>query len=92
MQEVFEKVGISWQCNVDTEVVHHQAVKIIIKKRVATYQISGITMKQLTEFLNEIDENKRVFTKELDITKSKKIPRAIDVEIKIATMMPKETT
>lgn len=55
-----------------------------------SYQLTGITMKQLTEFLDEIEQNKRLFIKELDITKSKKIPRTIDVNIQIATMMPKE--
>ncbi len=58
---------------------------------VANYQLAGISMKQLTQFLDEIDENQRVFTKELEITKSKKVPRAIDVGIVVATLMPKET-
>ncbi len=90
VQEVLAKVGITANVVVETEVGTRQDENY--SERVATYQMAGITMKQLTELLNEIDENQRVFTKELDITKSKKSPRAIDVGIVIATMMPKEAT
>ena len=49
----------------------------------------GITMKDLTELLQEIELNKRVFTKELDITASSKQPGTIDVSLTIATLEPK---
>lgn len=90
IQDVLEKIGIFG--NVTTGNVTQIARADNYREDVATYQINSITMKQLTEFLNEIDENKRVFTKDLDITKSKKIPHTIDVDIRIATLMPKETT
>ena len=90
IQDVLEKIGIFGNVNAENVVIISRADRY--QEHTATYQINGITMKQLTEFLNEIDENKRVFTKELDISKSKKIPRTIDVDIKISTLMPKETT
>jgi hypothetical protein len=52
-------------------------------------KFSGMTMKDLTELLQEIELNKRVFTKELDITVSPKIPGTIDVTLTIATLEPK---
>jgi hypothetical protein len=58
-------------------------------ENIMSYQIAGISMRQLTQLLSDIDENPRVFTKDLDITKSKKVPHAIDIGITIATMMPK---
>lgn len=88
IQRILQTVGINFTSQSEvttTRLDNYQEVA-------ATYQFSGITMKQLTEFLNEIDENKRLFTKELEITKSKRIPRTIDVDIKVAAMMPKENT
>lgn len=93
VQEALEQAGISMEQNVS-------AVQKIIStprednylENVATYQLTRITMKQLTEFLTIINQNKRLFIKELEISKSKKFPHTIDVDIKIAAMMPKETT
>lgn len=49
-----------------------------------------LSMKELTELLQEIELNKRVFIKELDITPSKKQPNSIDVTLIIATLEPKQ--
>lgn len=49
----------------------------------------GLTMKELVELLKEIEENKIIYTKSLDITKSKKIAHTIDVTLTIATLQPK---
>ncbi len=89
MQDVLEKVGILAQVQSENAVV--SSMQDGYQENQVTYQLAGINMRQLTELLNEIEENKRVFVKELDITKSKKVPRTIDVDIRIATMMPKAT-
>lgn len=89
LQDVMANLGIFQNVVSENVIVTGQDENY--SETVATYQLVGITMKQLTEFLNEIDENQRVFTKELDITKSKRMPRTIDVGIVIATLMPKET-
>lgn len=88
LQETMAHLGIFQNVVSENVVVTGQDENY--SETVATYQLAGISMKQLAEFLNEIDENQRVFTKELDITKSKKMPRTIDVGIVIATLMPKE--
>lgn len=49
-----------------------------------------LSMKELTELLQEIELNKRVFIKELDITPSKKQANSIDVTLIIATLEPKQ--
>lgn len=89
LQEVLERIGIAGNMSAEIPVLTSGDDNYQVD--VATYQLLSITMKQLTEFLNELESNKRVFTKELDISKSKKIPRTIDVSVTIATMMPKET-
>lgn len=86
LQDVMTQLGIVADFAGETRIDHENNYQ----EDIVTYQITGISMKQLTEFLNEIDENKRVFTKELDITKSKRAPHTIDVNITMATMMPKE--
>lgn len=93
MQEVFERVGISIIDNVSSDRITIASGNTVGNYREDTikYQLTGITMRQLTHLLEEIEKNKRVFTKELDIIKSKKVPRTIDVDIRISTMMPKET-
>lgn len=52
-------------------------------------QLTELNMKQLTELLQEISNNTRVYTKELEITKSRKNTRAIDIHITIATVSKK---
>jgi hypothetical protein len=47
-----------------------------------------MNMKQLCELLNVIENKARIFTKELEITKSKKSP-TIEVNLTIATLSPK---
>lgn len=48
-----------------------------------------MNMRQLCELLDAIEQNKRIYTKELEIIKSKKIPNTIDVNLTIATLQAK---
>ncbi len=50
-----------------------------------------LTTKQLTDLLYKIEQNERVYTKELVITKALKTP-TIDVTLVIATLQPKAET
>lgn len=59
------------------------------RESVLTAKFSGMTMKELTELLQELELNRRVFTKELEITASQKPPNSIDVTLTIATLEPK---
>lgn len=52
-------------------------------------KFSGMTMKDVAELLQEIELNKRVFTKELDIVVSPKKAGTVDVTLTIATLEPK---
>ncbi len=52
-------------------------------------KFSGMTMKDVAELLQEIELNKRVFTKELDIAVSPKKAGTVDVTLTIATLEPK---
>lgn len=47
-----------------------------------------ITMKQVLELLQELEQMERIYTKELEIRKSK-TPGTIDADITIATLQPK---
>ena len=49
-------------------------------------QLTNINMKQLCELLDSIDHDKRIYTKELEIAKSKKNRKILDVSLTIATL------
>jgi len=59
-----------------------------------TARLTGITTQGLCQLLDQLEKNKRINIKELEIKKSLKTPKAIDITIKIATLQPKagETT
>ena len=59
------------------------------RESILTVTLAGMNMQELCELLQAIERAKRIFTKELDIQKSKKIPDAIDVTLIIATLQPK---
>lgn len=53
------------------------------------FTLNDIDMKQLVEFLVNIESNRRVYTKKLEITKSKTTPMKLEARITIATLFPK---
>jgi len=54
-----------------------------------TARLTGISTQGLCMLLEKLEQNKRINIKELEIKKSEKTPKAIDVTIKIATLQPK---
>lgn len=60
------------------------------RESILNIKFTDMDMKQLSELLNEIEKNKRIFTKDLEITVSKKTPHKIDVNLTIATLQLKE--
>lgn len=51
-----------------------------------------MNMRQLCELLDAIEKKDRIYTKDLEIIKSKKIPNTIDVNLTIATLQAKPET
>lgn len=49
-------------------------------------KFTNMNMRELTELLQELEKNKLVYTKDLDIVKSKTRPGTLDVSITIATL------
>ena len=58
---------------------------------ILTAQFSGMNMKQLCELLRKIEEKKRIYSKNLEVTRSKKTPQSLDVSLTIATLQPQAT-
>ena len=52
-------------------------------------KLSGMNMKEVSELLENIEENKRVYIKNVEIEKSRKKPRTVEVHITIATLQPR---
>lgn len=56
---------------------------------ILTAKFGDMNMRELSELLNVLEQNKRVYTKELEVQKSRKSPRAIEVQLTIATLQPR---
>lgn len=52
-------------------------------------KFTDMNMKEVTELLNKLDQNKRIITKELELVSVKKGQPTIDVTLTIATLEPK---
>jgi hypothetical protein len=50
--------------------------------------LTNLTTRQLAELLHEIEKNERIYTKDLEVTKSPTQP-VIDVSISLATLQPR---
>lgn len=59
------------------------------KESILKAKLTDMSMKNVADLLNELDQNKRIFTKELEIIKSTKRPKTIDVNLTISTLVPK---
>lgn len=53
------------------------------------FTLNDINMKQLVDFLVAVEDNRRVFIKKLEITKSKTTANSLEVHISIATLFLK---
>jgi len=56
---------------------------------ILTAQLSGMNMRELCELLEKIEKNERVYAKSLEIIRSTKAPKTIEVNVTIATLQPK---
>lgn len=90
LQEVMNKTGIAAFLNTinATQIDREEQ----FRETIATVTFSGTTMHHLAEFLQIIDQNKRLYTKELEVSRSKKTPHSIDVTVVITTMQPRQTS
>ncbi|MFA6066544.1 MAG: hypothetical protein WC707_05190 [Candidatus Babeliaceae bacterium] len=84
------EVGLSQQ-NTKQEVSDPQDLENGYSEIKLDASFVDITMQQLTDLLYKIEQNERIYTKELAITKSLKGP-IINVTLIIATLQPKVST
>lgn len=53
------------------------------------FSLNGINMMQLVKLLEKIEGNKRIYIKRLEILRSKLTSRALEVNMTVATLLPK---
>lgn len=82
---VLAKLGLRETMMQDTRVDREGKYQEVIVE----LTLDDLNMKQLTEFLSEVGKNRRVYTKKLDILKSKKTPSMLEVNITLATLLLK---
>lgn len=56
---------------------------------ILTAKFIDMTMKEISELLNVLERNARIYTKNLEIQKSRKSNRTIEVQLTIATLQPR---
>jgi hypothetical protein len=59
------------------------------RKTELSTQFEDMTMQELTLLLQALEKNPRIVTDRLEITKSKKKPKTIEVSLTISTLLPK---
>ena len=59
------------------------------RKSELSAKFEDMTMKELTELLQDLEQKQRIATERLEITKSKKKPKTIEVNLTISTLLPK---
>ena len=58
-------------------------------ENILTAKFADMSMKELSELLNTLEQNKRIYTKSLDIQRARKSNRSVDVQLVIATLQPR---
>lgn len=86
-EDLIEKLGLAQKKSSTEVTTASQEGKY--QESILQSRFTAISMKQLAELLQEVELNKRVFIKELDITPSKKQQNSIDATLTIATLEPK---
>lgn len=85
--DLINKQGLAQKVDKELE-VSSAATQGKYQESILDAKFSGISMKNLTELLQEIEANKRIFIKELEISAAK--DSSIDVTLIIATLEPKQ--
>ncbi len=83
--KVLEILGLSNK-QVSTSVTTQERGEQNYNESILTAKFTDINMKELSELLNIFEQNKRIYTKSLEIQKSRKSPRTLEVQLTIATL------
>lgn len=78
-----EKTTIGEHSQVDRENGYRESTRKI--------KLVGMNMKELCELLRELEQNERIYTKELEIVRSSRDTQTIDVMLSVATLEPRTT-
>lgn len=87
LKNLLEKLGLSDKKTVESPSQIDREDNY--RESILAIKFTDMDMKQLTELLNEIEQTRRIYTKELEIMKSRKTPDKLEVNITIATLLLK---
>lgn len=83
--KVLEILGLSNK-QVSTTVTTQERGEQNYNESSLTAKFTDINMKELCELLNVFEQNKRIYTKALEIQKTRKSPQTLEVQLTIATL------
>lgn len=78
-----EKTTIGEHSQVDRENGYRESTRKIT--------LVNMNMKELSELLHELEQNERIYIKDLEIVRSSRTPQTIDVMLSVATLEPRTT-
>ena len=87
-KEVLEKLNLAGKKVIETTSLIERPDQY--RESILDVSFDDMDMKQLTELLRELEENRRIFIKKLDILRSKKTPNKLEVSMTIGTFLLKE--
>jgi len=74
----------------EPEITNQNVVDGYIEQKVFC-RLNGVTMQQIVNLLAKIEQNERVYTKDITITRSTSSPSVLDLVIEVATIEAKES-
>ncbi len=86
--ELLDELGLRRNLKQEPDEPKLESVGKDYTEYILTGVLGRLSMKQLTDLLQKIDNNELVYPKRLEITKADGMPPAIDVTISIATLAP----
>jgi len=85
-KEVLDKLKLAEKKVIETP---SQIEQEQYRESILDVSFDDMDMKQVTELLKELEENRRIFIKKLDILRSKKVPNKLEVNMTIGTFLLK---
>ncbi len=88
-RKVLEQLNLTNKAEKSNDVTTQERTEQGYNESILSVKLIDMNMKELTELLDVLEQNKRIYSKELDIQRSKKAPGTLEVQLTIATLQPR---
>lgn len=88
-RKVLEQLNLTNKAEKFNDVTTQERTEQGYNESILSVKLIDVNMKELAELLDVLEQNKRIYSKELDIQRSKKAPGTLEVQLTIATLQPR---